>query len=151
MSENGKNDGEDQELDQVEKSTTAQDPPPTIVEWGVRIVSLLILLVLTGYVVWQAVQPYEETTFTFEVKRDEIRFVDGAWAVPVHLVNKGTPSLEDLAVAVELADAAGNVVEKEALTFPLVGEGEGLDAEVWFDRDPSDYQVRLDVTGYRMQ
>lgn len=128
----------------------SQDPPASLFEWAVRLLSLLLVGGLTGYVVWQAFQPAKPTSFEQEVLRDEIRQEGSSWVVPFKITNQGTASLEALDVTLELKDPSGTVVEEESISFPLIGQQETVNAELWFDSDPRLYEIAFNVTGYRL-
>lgn len=142
--------GSEQQGGDSDTSTTKQDPPPTMLEWGVRIASLVALLALTGYILFMAFQPPKETRFEYTVQRDDIAERDGEWVVPVRVKNTGSDSLLDLEVKLALVAADGSVVEEEVLSIPLIGRGESRRTVYWFARDPAPYELRFDVTGYKL-
>lgn len=151
---NGKQERDDpageEELSREEASQLRQRPPPTLVEWSVRSVSLALLLALTGYLVWSGFQPAVDARFSFSVESEGIEAREHGWVVPVAVTHTGSEGLEDLGVRLQLVDAAGGVVEEETLAFPLVGSNETLHAEYWFDHDPEAHRLRFDVVGYTL-
>lgn len=133
-----------------QSSIAAQDPKPSLLEWTVRGISLLLIAALTGYVVWAALQPPQNPYFTFEVQTEQIEQRGDEWVVPIQLTNEGTISIEGVAVSGELLAADGTVVDEEAMQFELIGNRESKDFELWFDRDPARHELRFNVTGYTL-
>lgn len=136
-------------LTAVEKSQVRQDPPPTLIEWGVRLISGLLLLGLIGYVVWMAFQPSISPQFELEIDRGHIENRNGSWVVPVSVLNIGSVTAVELELTLELVDDEGNVVEAETLVFPLVGGQERVSGDYWFSEDPTPFELRFNVGGYR--
>ena len=132
----------------LEDQDEADRVPPTIVEWGARAVSLLLLALLIGYTVRMALQPREPPHFEYEVRTEQIEERDGSWVVPIEVRNLSNAGVIELTVVAELVDENDIVVDEADLPLPLFGPGESIDVEVWFDENPADYELQFNVDGY---
>lgn len=124
-------------------------PPPTAVEWGVRALSVLLLLALVGVVIWGAMRPEEPVYFDFEVKKEQVRTTGEQWVVPIKVQNRGSHSIRDLTITAQLLDDQENVVDEAELVFPLLGYGESVSLDVWFGEDPRAYELFFDIGSYK--
>lgn len=122
--------------------------PPTLVEWGARVVSILLLVALVGYATRMGLQPTRAPVFEHEVQSSEIEQRGESWVVPVEITNTGNESVAELNITAELVDANDEVVDEADITFPLFGPEESEMVEFWFDEDPSEYKFRLNVGSY---
>ncbi len=136
-----------QDLDPAEESTTAQDPPPTWLEWSARAVSAVLIVGLIGYLVQAGLGASDPAEFGFNVVQRDVRQAGGHWVLPVEIANQGDVSVADLAVTVELMDGDA-VVTSEAVTVPLLGRGASANVEFWLGADPSRHEVRFEVGSY---
>ncbi len=132
------------------EATDAEEPaePPTLLEWSVRGMSLLLVLLLLGYVVWVSVQPPTPIHFEYGVEWERLEERDGAWVLPVTLQLRGE-GVQDLTITAELADGE-EVIEEVPLEFPLMGQNETEQLELWFEEDPRDYTLRFNVGSYKV-
>ena len=138
------------ELSYTERSEVAQDPPPTVVEWGARIFSLIVVLGLLIYVVAAGMQSAEPPGFDLNVDESGIAQRGAAWVVPGSVRNIGDVAIADLVVTLVVEDAEGAVVEEVDLSLPLLGSGETTAGEFWIGSDPSTHDLSLDVASYRV-
>lgn len=137
-------------VEELHEAIEPEPPPPTLVEWGARGLSILLLLLLVGYVFSEALRPPTPTAFDYQVQASAIRQQGEEWVVPVTLRHRGSRSLLDLALTAQLTDGAGEVVEEIEVALPLLGAGESVALELWFSEDPRAHSLRFDVQGYRL-
>lgn len=135
--------------DQGPPPAAGQKPPPTLLEWGVRVFSMLILVGLTGYLLWTAFQPTVDPQFRFKIDPQQIAQRGTSWVVPLELTNEGSKAIEDLEVVLEVRSGPA-VIEESAVTYKLLGAGESIKGEYWFAEDPRSYTLEPSVTGYRL-
>ena len=143
-------DDEDVGDDEEAPDDREQVLPPTIIEWSVRGVSLLLLLALVGYVGWHALQPARPTRFTYEVDMGDLREVGEEWALPASIRNEGDTSVLDLKVVGELSDGGAEPVDEAEVTLPLLGARESADFTLWFSEDPREFELEWNVDGYHL-
>lgn len=120
---------------------------PTALEWAVRIVSVALVALLLGYLVYQAFRPDVAPDFAARPRLDRVEVHDGGYALPVDVRNVGTRGVSELTVTVALRDG-GNVVEEESIVVPLLGHGEQVTVVAWFDADPGAHDVEVDIGSY---
>lgn len=139
-------DGDSQ--NQTAQNQTHQDPPPTIVEWSARLVSLGAVLVLLGYVVISGFAATSPPTIETRVLLDEIEIRNGSWVVPVDVTNEGDVSVSDAEITLEVASADGTVVESESVVIALLGQGGTSSVEFWLSQEPEPDQISVEVGSY---
>lgn len=137
---------EDGNQSSANTSPNEQRPPPTWLAWTVRGVSLAMVLGLLGYFVYLAVVPEEQPTFEFTVQTADVERRGAGWAVPVKVVNAGTLSVHALRLEATLAGIDDSPVEEQIV--PLLGPGEEITVEFWFDRDPRPTGVACSTGSY---
>lgn len=140
----------DKKLSDAEASLTEQDPPPTILEWSVRIGSLLILVGLTIYLIATGLLPTQPPKFdvAFDVEQSMQR--EGRWVLPVEVINVGTLAVEDLQLTLALVKPDGEVVEEISSTISLIGQNELFNLEFWLDEDPRNFDLEIKVNSYKV-
>lgn len=74
--------------------------PPTLLGWLVRIVSLLLLLLLIGTLVFEATRPEREVLFEAEPRFGELRRQNGQFLLPVEVTNRGTRTAHNVRLVV---------------------------------------------------
>lgn len=139
--------GDGQELSKSEKSQTIQDPPPTWLEWGVRITSLAVLAALVGFVVINGLSSDQPSLLTGQVTHDDIDQRNGTWVVPATITNAGDESLVNVSADLVLSDGDDDEIESASVTISLLGAGASEDVEFRFERDPRDLQLEFDFGG----
>lgn len=140
----------DSELSYTERSEVAQDPPPTVIEWGARIFSLIVVLGLIVYVVVAGMQSAAPPGFDLSIDESGIEQRGAAWVVPGSVRNTGDVAIADVVVTLVVEDSEGAVVEEVDLSLPLLGTGETSTGEFWIGSDPSTHVLSLDVASYRV-
>lgn len=140
-------DDDNTELSEAEKSQTIQEPPPTALEWGVRLVSLGLVLALLGYLMLTGLNANDPVLLEATADVQNIEQRNGQWVIPAVVVNRGDLSVSDATVALALVTGDGTVVESEDVTIPLLGQSASTDVQFWFDTDPNDYTLQFDVGG----
>ncbi len=128
-----------------------QSPPPTILSWSVRGVSLLIVLSLIAYFSWAAIRPIQPPSITFEVKENKIERRGATWMMPVDITNEGTVSIRSLTVGVTFPDplASGLPREQEkTVMIRLLGAKETVATTFAFTADPRTATPEFFVVSY---
>ncbi len=146
--ERGGDAGSDDDRAGAQEASEEKMPPPTLVEWAARLVSVLLLFVLVGYLAWSGYQEEAPIAFGFTVLMEQLDERDGSWVLPVEVTNQGGTSIVNLYMVVELVDEASEVVEEIDLDIALMGHGQRQSFDLWWDRDPRDYEVRFNVERY---
>lgn len=100
--------------------TEAPSPvPPTLIGWGLRVVSTLLIGTLLAYLVIQAMAPETDFRLTIEPVWEEASDRDGELLVPVRLINDSTRTVRNLRVELMNETPAPIAVE-----VALFGPGE---------------------------
>lgn len=131
--------------DDKEKGTR-QDPPPTVLEWGMRALSAAIVLCLFGFLTYHALQPELGPNFEVQVHEQKIEQRRNGWAVPFTITNRGTVAIGDVLYEMRLGDTG---IAKQG-RIAIFGAGESMKGEVWFDRDPRGHNLELRVDTYSL-
>ena len=141
---------EKEQLSEAEKSAVLQDPAPTIIEWSVRLISLLLILGLLVFFIYNALQPQVKSTVVFQVQTEKISQMEDSFRLPVKITNEGTGSVQGLKVRAEMTYMIEGKEKKEAedLTLLLMGPGESKGVVFVFDKDPRNYHVTFEVVSY---
>lgn len=142
MSNDNKN-----ELSEDEKSQTEQDPPPTALGWAARVVSIGLVLVLLGYLVFSGLGATETAVLEAHADTTNIQQLNGQWMVPAVIENVGDLSVSGATVTLSLVEVDGDVVESEDVTVSLLGQAGSVDVQYWFDSNPADYELKFDTGG----
>lgn len=131
-------------------SPTQQNPAPTIIEWSMRGLSALILMLLFGFLVYGTMQPAVGPNFVMSVQHEKIEQRRNGWAVPITITNKGTVAIGDVIYQVMGTASDGSPLNTKQGRIAILGSGESVDAEVWFARDPHGAELRLQVDTYTL-
>lgn len=138
------------DMSYAERSEVAQDPPPTAIEWGARIFSVLVVLGLIIYVLVTGMQSSTPPDFELQINSTDIEQRGAAWVVPGTVRNIGDVSVADLVVTLVVEGPDGNAVEEVDLTLPLLGHGAQKMGEFWIGSDPSTHELKLEVASYNV-
>lgn len=149
MSEKEKESGN---LKESEKSSLLQDPAPTVVEWSVRGISLVLIIGLIVFFTVQAFSPVEQTKFNYEIIDKDIAQVGNSWHMPVKITNQGSKSIHELTLdaILEYSEKNKSVSEKVSFSIRLFGPGETRKAIFVFNKDPRQHEITFDVASYEM-
>lgn len=112
--------------------------PPTVLGWIVRIVSLLLLLLLIGILVFEATRPEKEVRFETEPKFDEMRSQNGQFLLPVEVTNRGTRTAHTVRLVVS-DGAQERVVEIERMA-----QAESKTLVIAWDSPPRTVDARIE-------
>ena len=149
-SDSSQDDGGADDLSYTERSEVAQDPPPTAVEWGARIFSVLVVLGLIAYVLVSGMQSGTPPDFELQIKTADIDPRGAAWVVPGTVRNIGDVSVADLVITLVVEGPDGEPVEEVDLSVPLLGHGAQKLGEFWIGSDPATHQLSLEVASYNV-
>lgn len=86
-----------------------QKHPPTILGWIIRFVSVALLLLLSGIVIWKMSAEKKDVAFTAEVVADEVRQEGQSWLVPVDVTNDGSYTAERVRMDLTVGDTTETV------------------------------------------
>ncbi len=132
------------------RSTVAQDPPPTWIEWGVRAVSFALVAALVTYVLVTGFRSNDPPTFEFDIDRAAIEQRDGSWVVPVVMRNAGDVSVTDFEADLVVAAADGSIVERNTVHVEIFGHGASVDTEFRLTVDPRAHNLAVDIASYQL-
>lgn len=127
-------------------SGSEQQPPPTIVSWIIRGISLLLVVGLLGYFTWSAFAERVKPEIEFTILDAQIEQRGGSWAVPVDVKNTGTMSVHNLTVRAEIP--GGGEKESEMANILLMGPGEVVRTTFWFRDNPRLKGVECSAASY---
>lgn len=116
------------------QSVLQQSPPPTWLSWGIRGLSLAIIVSLIAYLVYDTVRPVREPVITFTIIQSKIESRGGGWALPVSVTNAGTEAVHALKINAALTQVQGK--PSSTLTVLILGPNEEVTATFWFSEDP---------------
>lgn len=149
-SDSSQDDGNASDLTYPERSEVAQDPPPTAVEWGARVFSVLVVVGLIAYVLVSGMQSATPPDFELQVKTADIEPRGAAWVIPGTVRNVGDVSVADLVVTLVVQGPNGETVEEVDLSVPLLGHGAQKSGEFWIGSDPATHKLELEVASYNV-
>lgn len=132
------------------RDVAEQQPPPTWLEWGVRIVSLAIVGALVAFVVVDGLRATRPPAYSYEVDPARIERRGESWVVPAEITNDGTVSVSAVTITMALTGPDGTVVDDSSVTVDLLGRGVTTQLEFVFPTDPRDYEIDLAVAGYQL-
>ncbi|OAV44246.1 hypothetical protein [Lewinella sp. 4G2] len=140
------NDNKEDNSDEQGQSPNEQTPPPTILSWTIRGVSLLVIFGLLIYFLVAAIQPTAPAGANVEYKVADIEQREGRWVVPFKVINTGGMGLHLIKVKGTLP-AEPEDVEK-TIIIPLLGSGERVTSEFRFEEDPRVAGFEFTVESY---
>lgn len=120
--------------------------PRTTPEWITFTVTSLVLAIVIGLLVVQAVRHDSPADPVVEVDADGIQQRGDGWDVPVRLRNEGHRGAANVQVVAELATAAGT--ERADQTIDVVGAGETVDVVFVFAQDPAQGELTVGVAAF---
>jgi uncharacterized protein (TIGR02588 family) len=115
-------------------------------EWTVFGISLALILVVAGLLLYQEVTA-GDTPASLVARAGEARETAGGYVVPVEIRNEGDASAEDVQLEATLTWAGG--AEKAEAVLPLIPYRSQRRAWIGFTHDPRGGEVKVRVLGYR--
>jgi len=113
-----------------------QDPPRKPAEWASFAFSLLIVAVLTGLVIGQAVTESRKPAYIeVQARPVESREAGGLWYVPLEITNPGGIAAQEVRVQVALIMPDG-ARESTTIRFSPLAPGASMSATVGYRGDP---------------
>lgn len=137
---------------QKTRSRNAPAPKPGIndsartVEWATGLVSAVIVLVMIGWVAWEAFSEVE-TPPAFEITVTQRQAVEGGYRVSFDIANTSSQTAATVVVRGEIIDG-DTTVEDADITFDYVPGQSRASGSVFFSQDPGAGEVRLRAIGY---
>ena len=133
--------------DGLPNDRTNTTPPPSLLEWGVRIVSLSVLAILVGYLVLLGSRESIPAQFNIDMRFDEVEQRGSDWVLPLRVENTSTESVTELTLGVSLDTADGPV--ERTTTIYILGEGERVSLELMFPERPDPSQTEAHIHAYQ--
>jgi len=139
-----------EELTEVEKSHWKQDPAPTLVEWSIRIFSLITVIGVLAYLTWSSFQLKLKPDIKFTAEKDKIELRSQGWMVPVEVQNTGSRNIQMLNAEALLSskETLDGQSEKCPMNIALLGCGEIVKMEVTFQKKPNVDNLSFEVKSY---
>ena len=110
----------------------------TRAEWITLAVSILIVLSVTGYIVYDLVAGSNvDPTIEVIPHYEEMRAEQGAFYLPITVVNHGGRTAEDVSIQFLLQGTEGRS-QSTSLTFRFLAPGERSEAVLIFDDNPEE-------------
>jgi uncharacterized protein (TIGR02588 family) len=137
---------------QKTRSRNAPTPKPGIkdsartVEWVTGLASAVIVIVMIGWVAWEAFSEVE-TPPAFEIMVTQRQAVEGGYRVSFDIANTSSQTAATVVVRGEIVDG-DTTVEDADITFDYVPGQSKSSGSVFFSRDPGAGAVRLRAIGY---
>jgi uncharacterized protein (TIGR02588 family) len=116
------------------------------IEWATGIVSAVIVLVVIGWVAWEAVTEME-TPPEFAVTVTSRQPVDGGYRVTFDIANTSSQTAATVVVRGEILDRDATVEDAD-ITFDYVPGQSKASGSVFFSQDPGARPIRLRAIGY---
>ncbi|MEM7728378.1 MAG: hypothetical protein AAF311_03800 [Pseudomonadota bacterium] len=126
----------------------SEDPPPTILVWIARTLTLAALLSIIGYLFWLISTDSRPAQFVVDARWSELDPRGGEWVLPITVTNDSTEAVTNVVL-----DAAFQPPGREEVnlstTLPLMGEGERALLEMVFEDEPTPDTLDLRVSSYQ--
>lgn len=123
-----------------------QTTAPSLLEWGIAAIGLLLLLATLGYLAYQAVamphRPPEPVAQVLGVERQARGFL-----VRVRVSNRGTETAAALKLQGVLRRGA-EVVEQSETEIQYLPAGSSREGGIFFSRDPAQFTLEVAPRGY---
>jgi uncharacterized protein (TIGR02588 family) len=119
---------------------------PHWIEWLTGLVSTLIILAMTGWILFEATttadRPPELSAHVLSVDR-----VGEAWRVMIEVRNEGDEAAAAVGVKATLMDGDTEIEEAET-TFDYVAAGSTSRGGLHFARDPARFRLHIKPSGF---
>jgi uncharacterized protein (TIGR02588 family) len=116
------------------------------VEWATGLVSAVIVIVMIGWVAWEALTEVE-TPPAFDVLITQRQAVEGGYRVSFDVINTSSRTAATVAVRGEIIDG-DTTIEDADITFDYVPGRSKASGSVFFSQDPGSRRIRLRAVGY---
>lgn len=132
--------------------TTTQDKShseadePHWVEWATGIISAALVLLMIGWVGWEAVNA-DDRPPEFEVTVTGRAPVQGGYRVTFDITNKAERTASAVVVRGEILDQ-GKAIEDAEVTFDYVPAQSKASGAIFLSRDPGNGELRVRALGY---
>ena len=117
-------------------------PPPTLLAWSARIITIATLFSLIGYLLFLCLRDPVSARFDIVMDFDRAEQRGSAWVLPVEVTNTSTESMGNVTVEVVQGETT------RSFELLLMGEGEMGDAEVRLPDRPTLANTQADVVSY---
>ncbi|MGB6229400.1 MAG: hypothetical protein WBF53_04655 [Litorimonas sp.] len=125
-----------------------EDPPPTLLVWAARLLTLAAVLSIVGYLVWLIFTDTRPAQFIVDAQYDELEARNGSWVLPIRVVNDSTEAVTNVVLDAALTPPGEEEVNLST-TLPLMGEGESAMLEMVFETRPEPETLDLRVSSYQ--
>ena len=126
--------------------------PRKFAEWVSLAVSIVIIVTLAGYLLYEAVTgggpivPAEA-----RVRLDQVSRAGERYVVPVEVSNRGERTMRDAKVEVTHKPSPDMPPQTQDFTIDYLAERSSQTIYIYFDRDPAQLDVRATVLHYRLE
>jgi uncharacterized protein (TIGR02588 family) len=123
--------------DPTEHTKITRDPGRSAAEWVSLGISIAILILLAGLVLYAYLSDREApAVIEVQPQLEQVRNESGSYYLPIEVKNIGNQTAQEVSVQISLL--VENVqAESITVTFPFLGGGESARAVVVFPQDPA--------------
>lgn len=116
------------------------------IEWVTGLVSAFIVILMIGWVTWEALTE-KETLPEFAVVVTDRAPVEGGYRVTFEIANKSPQTAATVAVRGEIVEGDA-AIEEADVTFDYVPGQSKASGSIFFSQDPGMRPIRLRAIGY---
>jgi uncharacterized protein (TIGR02588 family) len=127
----------------------AQTPAMPFWEKAVGVVGLFLVLGILGFFIYQGFQPDTPPEIVIEI--EQIVANGGGYLVQFHALNRGSATAAGVLVEGTLSEAAnptGEPVATSQVTFDYIPAYSTRQGGLFFQANPEQYQLQIQVKGY---
>jgi uncharacterized protein (TIGR02588 family) len=119
----------------------------TPAEWAIGLLSTALVLLLLGYLTWNALSQPSRPPMIEMRARELHPMPSGGWLAVVEARNSGTATATSVSIRGELKRGA-STVEESHVTLDFVPGGSTIEAGLYFRNDPRRYRLELRALGF---
>jgi uncharacterized protein (TIGR02588 family) len=124
---------------------------PQLAEWVSLVVSVLLIVGLAGYLLYEALQS-NEPLVPVEVQPsfNQVTEANGRFILPVNIANRGQQTLRSLKIEVDYRSLDSTTATIETL-LDYLGERSEQTAYFYFEEDPRKLDVKVRPASYQVE
>jgi uncharacterized protein (TIGR02588 family) len=130
-------------------SDREKQPNRSLAEWVSFSISLLLLIVIVGLVVYQWITKKDQPPILSVTTNPKIRQVEKQFYLPFTVANNGGEAVESVEVKAEL-DINGEIEEIGTQQFDFLSDGETQSGAFIVNQNPDRGKLIVRVTGYKL-
>jgi uncharacterized protein (TIGR02588 family) len=119
---------------------------PSWVEWATGILSAILVVMLIGWIAWEALTAEDEAP-KFAVAITERKPVEGGYRVTFEITNTAARTASAVTVRGEILESQ-NILEDAEVTFDYVPARSKSSGAMLFSKDPGQAEIRVRAVGY---